>query len=326
MAYTGAAGDNAPPLVSVVIPTYNRPEYLRLALASAVAQTYRQLEIVVQDNGSERDPRAVVAAFADPRIAYHHLPATVSQTENLVTACARARGRYLAILGDDDLWHAEFVERLLQPLEQDTSLVLAFCDHGIIDAYGRPDPKSADKVSRRFGRHRLRPGVHRPFDELALVQGAICVYSGALLRRDAIAWKDMRRDIGFGPVDLYVAYLAARTGQGCYYLPERLMDYRYHLGSIGSSLRQADRRAANARYAMLYWEQLLSDQALRRNHRYFEMKRGLNALVAAVSLFRCRRWREAVAELARFWRRGLLPPRILFYHLIYAFRLRRVNA
>ncbi|MEL6166686.1 MAG: glycosyltransferase, partial [Cyanobacteria bacterium J06628_3] len=40
------------PLVSIIIPTYNRPEYLNLALASAVQQTYQNIEIIVSDNCS----------------------------------------------------------------------------------------------------------------------------------------------------------------------------------------------------------------------------------------------------------------------------------
>src|SRR6185437_6777479 len=148
------------PLVSVVIPTLNRQGYLRIALQSALAQTLTSLEIIVQDNASTADPRAVVEGLCDPRVAYHRQSTAVAQVENVVSACARARGKYIAILGDDDVWKPKFLATLVGPLEADASLVVAFCDHEIIDTSGRPDAAAADRISKRYGRHGLGGGAH----------------------------------------------------------------------------------------------------------------------------------------------------------------------
>jgi glycosyltransferase involved in cell wall biosynthesis len=317
--------DTPAPLVTVVLPTLNRPDYLRLALRAAVGQSLENIEIIVQDNASERDPGEVVAGFGDRRIRYHRNAARVTQTENIISACARARGKYVAILGDDDRWDRNFLETLVQPLEQDDGIVVAFCDHSIIDPEGREDPAASEKVTRRFQRHALREGRYRPFGEIALVYRSICVVSGAVLRRDAIDWHDVPRQARFG-VDLYLAYLAARTGKACYYVPRRLAHYRYHPEALGSSVRKPDQRLANARDSMIYWHCFRQDGALAQNRRYFEMKLGFNALVVVASLWRCGKSRQAVDHLRRYWHDGLIRPRIFLDHLIYALRLGRASA
>jgi glycosyltransferase involved in cell wall biosynthesis len=199
------------PLVSVVLPTYNRPSYLRLALLTVLAQTYDNLEIITQDNASSEDPSALVAAFRDPRMQLYRSPCNVSQTENFLAGIARATGRYIAILADDDLWRPNFISVLVAAMELHPDAVVAFCDHDIIDAEGRRDVAQTKEITRRFGRHRLRPGVHQPFDDIALVYRSICVVSGALIRRDVIDWHSIPRDIPLG-VDTYIAYLLATSG------------------------------------------------------------------------------------------------------------------
>ena len=315
----------APPLVSVLVPTFNRRDYLRATIAGALRQTFADFEIVVVDNASAVDPAEVVAGFDDPRLRYFRNASNLGVTGNVLAASERARGKYVAILGDDDVWHPEFLATLVPPLEADDSLALAFCDHGIIDREGRPDDAATERVTRRWQRHKLHEGVYRPFDEIALVYRSICVFSAAVLRRADIDWSAIPRELDFS-VDVYLAYLAARTGRGCYYVPRRLSQYRYHPTSLGNSLKRADQRLANARDAMFYWDRFLRDRMLSRNKAYFEMKRGFNALVMVLALLRDGRRRQALEQLWRAWTAGLIPPRILLYHLVYALRLHRASA
>jgi glycosyltransferase involved in cell wall biosynthesis len=314
------------PLVSVVIPTFNRPEYLRIALQSPISQTLGDLEIIVQDNASPVDPSGVVASFKDARIVYHRNPEHLSQTANVVSACAKARGKYLAILGDDDVWHSDFLATLVAPLERDISLTLAFCDHFMIDAAGREDRARSEKFTRKYYRHRLHEGVHRPFDEIALVYRSVCLFSAAVLRRTDIDWQSIPLELGYGPVDYYIAYLAARTAKGCYYVPQRLASYRYHAGALSSSRNRPSEKIATARYAMIYWRRLLRDSVLDHSSRYFQMKMGHNALVVVVNLMRCGDWQQGWQELRQHWAEGYISPRIFIDHVIYATRLHRLRA
>jgi glycosyltransferase involved in cell wall biosynthesis len=313
------------PLVSVVVPTLDRLDYLRAALRSVMAQSYGNLDIVVQDNASAIDPADLVATLQDPRIRFFRNPIRVNQTRNVVSACQRARGDYVAVLCDDDVWHPDFVRELVAPLEADSEIALAFCDHGIIDSSGHEDDVVAAQVTKMYGRHRLRPGLHRPFDDIAVVHRSIATLSGAMLRRSSIPWDEIPLDMPYG-LDLYLAYIAARTKKPCYYEPRRLAQLRYHAGTISSHAGRADQKLANALNARAYWSQFSHDRAMRRNRRYFELKAGQNAAVVVSVLLRRRQWREALAELRRSWTAGLMRPSMLLAHLVYAIRLGRVRA
>lgn len=313
------------PLVSVVIPTFNRPDLLRVALQSALGQSHRNLEIIVQDNASAQDPRAVVAAFGDPRIRYSRRPTIVSQTENIVSACRQATGAYIALLCDDDVWLPGFLAAMVAALERDPEIALAFCDHDIIGPDGRRDAAMTEKITRSFHRHRIRPGRHRPFEDIALLYRAIPTLTGAVLRRAAIDWAALPLDMPFG-LDLYLAYRVARTGLACYYVPARLAQIRYHPFSVTREVKHGQRRVAMARNALAQWRCFAGDERLMRNKAYFALKAGLNALAIVVGLLRSRQWEAAASECRAYWRDGILRPRLVFYHLFYATRLRRLRA
>lgn len=323
----GIGSEIAPssPLVSVVIPTLDRPDYLRAALQSVLDQSYGNLEIIVQDNASAADPAAVVEAFDDPRIRYFRNAKKVNQTENVISACLKSRGPYIAVLCDDDVWHPDFLREMVAPLEANGDVVLAFCDHDIIDAAGRRDAAATTSVTRTFRRHRLPQGVHQPFHDIAVVHRSIPTLSGAVLRRAGIDWEGVPLDMPYG-LDLYLAYVAARTNKACYYQPRRLAQLRYHAGSVSSGSRRTEQKLANARNARSYWTKFARDGEIRRNRRYFEMKAAQNAAVIVVVLLRCGRWREALGEVRRSWAAGLMRPSMLLSHLIYAIRLGRVRA
>jgi len=116
------------PEVSVIIPTYNRSDMLAQAMRSVLAQTYRDFELVIVDDGSTDNTREVVEGFGDPRIRY------VWQ-ENQERSAARNRGvaeasaELVAFLDSDDLWFPEKLEVQL-PLfreRRDVGLVYSYC-------------------------------------------------------------------------------------------------------------------------------------------------------------------------------------------------------
>src|SRR3954453_12452168 len=95
---------NESPLVSVIIPVYNGARYLGAALESVFAQTYRNFEVIVVDDGSVDDSGVIAQSFPD--VHYIH------QTNQGVAAARNhgieaARGGYFAFLDQDDLWTAD---------------------------------------------------------------------------------------------------------------------------------------------------------------------------------------------------------------------------
>lgn len=117
----------AGPLVSVLLPTYNRSRYLAEALASVVRQTYRNLEIfVVRDGGDE--VADVVRSFADSRVIFIDRKENRGKPFSLNEALSRARGKYVAYLDDDDMYYPHHVEVLVRALESGTGGGVAYSD------------------------------------------------------------------------------------------------------------------------------------------------------------------------------------------------------
>src|SRR5205814_6069934 len=99
------------PTISILTPAYNASEFLSQTVASALAQTWRDFELLIVDDGSTDDTRDIASAWerTDPRVRVLTRPhGGPSAARN--TAIAEARGSYFALLDSDDLWHPSFLD------------------------------------------------------------------------------------------------------------------------------------------------------------------------------------------------------------------------
>lgn len=106
------------PLVSVIVPAYNAEAFIEEALGSALNQTYRALEVVVVDDGSQDRTPDIVEALAekDPRVRLlRQANGGVAAARNL--AIEHARGVYIAPLDADDLWYPRKIEEQVRRME-----------------------------------------------------------------------------------------------------------------------------------------------------------------------------------------------------------------
>jgi glycosyltransferase involved in cell wall biosynthesis len=113
---TATAGQVEPPLVSVVVPTRDRPELLGRALASLRRQTHSNLEIIVVDDASNEDMAAVIAAAGDRRIRYIRHETNRGGAAARNTGIRASTGQFIAFLDDDDEWEPEKTEVQLKLL------------------------------------------------------------------------------------------------------------------------------------------------------------------------------------------------------------------
>lgn len=88
--------------VTIVIPTRNRCDTLRASLATALNQDYPRLQVVVSDNASDDDTRAVVESFSDFRIRYVNTGQRVSMTDNFEFGLSHVQSGWAVMIGDDD--------------------------------------------------------------------------------------------------------------------------------------------------------------------------------------------------------------------------------
>jgi glycosyltransferase involved in cell wall biosynthesis len=137
------------PLVSVIIPTYNRADLVRQALASVQAQTYRDFEIVVVDDGGTDGAFEVLSAWQELRVLRHAGRRGVSAARN--TGVAAARGEWLAFLDSDDLWLPDKLARQILWLEGQPELLICQTDETWVRRGVRVNqPLSHRKVAGRI--------------------------------------------------------------------------------------------------------------------------------------------------------------------------------
>lgn len=130
-----SARASGPPLVSVITPVYNGERFLGAALRSALAQMYRNFEIIVIDDGSIDRSGEIARGFADAHPAqvryFRQDNAGLCAARN--AAIARANGRYLALLDCDDLWRPVHLRNAVAALEADPATALVHADVRFVD-------------------------------------------------------------------------------------------------------------------------------------------------------------------------------------------------
>ncbi len=260
-------------LVSVIIPTYNRPEYLKQAIASAVNQTYRNIEIIVSDNCSSENTLEIVASFDDSRIRFWQQPQNIGMFANQIHAFKMARGKYVASLHDDDMWNQDFLEKLVPPLEENSELILAFCDQYIIDAQSKIDYSETEKNTRGFQRDQLRKGVCQTFHKIGLVNKSIPTAAACVIRNHVVDWDMIPVEVG-GMWDLYLTYLCCISGYGAYYEPEKLTQYRMHeqTDTMLSGSRDAKAKIRKAKSELFCYQTFVEDARLHEFKQHFQQK------------------------------------------------------
>lgn len=162
-------------LVSIGLPTYNRPDALRRCLEIISAQTYKNIEVIVSDNASE-DGRVkeIAEEFArkDQRIKYFRQEKNLGLLANTEFVLRKAAGEYFAWISDDDWRSPEFIELLVAELERNKDIDLAFCDYHEIYEDG----------SRAAGYPATHLGVFKPFQSRSRLVRTLTYYLQAPVR------------------------------------------------------------------------------------------------------------------------------------------------
>jgi glycosyltransferase involved in cell wall biosynthesis len=119
------------PKVSVILPTFNRTRFLKLAIESVYAQTYANWEMIIADDGSAEDTRTYLRSIVHPRVRTIWLPHSGIPSRVRNAAIEAADGRYLAFLDSDDMWAPSKLEKQIGALSDraDCRWSYTACDH-----------------------------------------------------------------------------------------------------------------------------------------------------------------------------------------------------
>jgi len=165
----------SPPLVTVIIATYNWSSVLPYSIASVLAQTLGSLELLVIGDGCTDDSQTVVQTTGDRRVRWMNLPANTGHQSGPNNAGLReARGRFIAYLGHDDLWLPHHLECLASALDAGADIAYA-----ITEMVG-PEGRYAEMVPLAAG---YRPGAWLP---------PSCVVHRRSVTDDAGGWRHFR--------------------------------------------------------------------------------------------------------------------------------------
>lgn len=229
-----------PPKLSVAIPVYNGAAYLSATIASVLAQSRGDFELVICDDHSTDASREIASAFRDERIRLLHNDRNLGFGGNWNRCLAEARGDYIKILPQDDLLHPDCLARQAAVLDGDSAgaTALVFCARAIIGPGGRahmtrgfsgPARMTGQEAARRTARSGTNP-IGEP---------------GAVLFRRSAARAAGAFD-GTRPFVIDIDYWLRLLRHGdAVYLPETLASFR--VSPTSQSVRMARRQAAEFR-------------------------------------------------------------------------------
>jgi len=231
---SGTAGPlRGAPLVSVVVPTHDRPALLREALASLAAQTLGDLEaLVVNDAGA--DVSAVVARFPFASLLEHAENRGLAAARN--TALRSATGRYVAYLDDDDVFLPRHLELLVGELER-TGAAVAYSDAIVVRLDGERETGRSLRPSPAFSRDRY------------LYENLFPVICG-VHRRDALDGVGLFDEELSTPLEDWELWLRLSRRHDFVHVPVATVEVRERRsGRISTAGRDAFRRNARAIFA-----------------------------------------------------------------------------
>jgi glycosyltransferase involved in cell wall biosynthesis len=162
---------------SILLPTRNRLEYLKLAVESVLRQDHDDWQLVVSDNDSEQDVEGYVAALGDARIVYSRCERLLPVTENWNRALALSEGEHVIMLGDDDALMDGYLRRMNELIERFDAPDVIYTK-ALLFTYPGVDPARPSGWLMEHGCGEFFAGASEPFvlaheRALELVRGAM---------------------------------------------------------------------------------------------------------------------------------------------------------
>ena len=204
------------PIVSVIIPTYNRDGFLQSAIESVLNQTFQDFEIIVVDDASNEDVHGILQRFHDQRVKCIRHEKNKGEAGARNTGLIHSNGEYVAFLDDDDEWVPEKLGLQVRALEKCTQKV-----GGIYSGYIAVDYESSRILYTKI------PTKRGDIYQDLLIQNSIGTPSTVLVRRSCIETAGLFDENIFYGVDQDF-YLRIAKHYHFEYIEEPLVQYNIH--------------------------------------------------------------------------------------------------
>lgn len=217
------------PKVSVIIPVYNREEYIAQTIKSVLSQTFQDFELLIVDDGSRDKTPAIIQKYAVQYPERIHC-LEHSRRQNYGVSASRnlgiqhALGEYIAFLDSDDLWLPQKLEIQVDVLEKHPEVGLVYSAVAIIDEQGNP-------TTRMYGVQVWGEGLpsksNNNFDLLFSRNLSLASGTSALVRKHILFEVGLFDvDLDYGEDELVACKIAYRYPM--FFLPQPLAQYRIH--------------------------------------------------------------------------------------------------
>lgn len=214
------------PLVSIMMTTYNRGEYITAAIDSVRKQTYQNWELLILDDASTDNTQALLANYAgDRRIIFLPTERNLGITKNRNRGFAIAKGKYIAVLDSDDLWiDTSKLEKQVQFLEEQPEYVAVGTNVKVIDGDGKETGSFIYALhDHAIRRHLL---LRNQFTHSSLLLRSGALDKATPYDENVLIWED------------YDLILRLGTKGKLANLPEKMTAYRKHSTNISKTTSQ----------------------------------------------------------------------------------------
>jgi teichuronic acid biosynthesis glycosyltransferase TuaG len=209
------------PLVSVIVPTHKRLPYLMETVQAILAQSYPVLELLVVSDGHDQDVADFVSGLQDLRAQYLACPPAGRPSIPRNFGIRHAKGEYIALCDDDDLWHRDKIQKQIALMLQE-NLEFTFTACSVIDETGAAIGDHLLGDFARVGKSKFL------FSLGGMIYNSSMVVSRSLLNKSGLF--DEAASLRTGEDYEICSRMLMRTdGVG---IREPLVAYRTHVGSI----------------------------------------------------------------------------------------------
>ena len=169
----------SPPLISVIIPTYNHANFLGKALESVIQQTYSNWEAIVVDNQSTDETNQIINKYSDPRIQYFKISnnGIIAKSRNL--GINNSKGEWIAFLDSDDWWTKDKLEVCLENIDDNVDFIY----HQLEIVY---DKSNSYLKKKNIGRQLKKPILNNLLIS-EIDQGNAIGNSSVIVRKDMLS-------------------------------------------------------------------------------------------------------------------------------------------